>query len=150
MLEIALLVFGIIALIKGQVWVGKDRYAYGAPARIAGFIFMVPLPLALAFAVILVVANLHRIEDRNFEDEMTMMVTLVELGLVVICGLIGFGIAKSYAEPKRDAQWRPARRASDDILGPRTAGSQDEEPADYYDEPRGRHGDFPADPRYRT
>jgi hypothetical protein len=44
--ELGLLIYGIIALIKGQFSMGKGKKVQGSSARVLGIISLLPMPLA--------------------------------------------------------------------------------------------------------
>jgi WD40 repeat protein len=102
-LEIGLLVAGLIALITGRLKLSKQRVATGAAARIAGLVFMLPLPLAVFVAVALSVG--HASGGIAFNpDEWQRLSLVVELGLIGVCCLIGFGIAFSASATQTDVE----------------------------------------------
>jgi hypothetical protein len=50
--EIALLIFGIVTLVKGELKVGGGRVVRGVPARLCGLILFIPLLLGEGFEVV--------------------------------------------------------------------------------------------------
>ena len=110
-LEIGLLVAGLIALVTGKFKLGKDRAAGGAAARFAGLVLILPLPTA--FAAGLVVGFYRAATGRRFEAaEWKGVLTVVELGLVAACSLLGFGVALAAgpARPPDADRGRPGTR----------------------------------------
>lgn len=161
-LEIGMLIYGIIGLSTGKMQFGKDKFVYGAPARLVGLIFLLPLPLALVGGFIYGATHPEQFQDfgqpgrggNNF-NETQIMISVVEGGMVLLFLLIGLGIASANFEPKREDRWQPSPR-TDDILGPRSGGHYLDDPQDRYGEPHDRYGDqggryddLPPDPRYK-
>ncbi|HZY83323.1 MAG TPA: hypothetical protein VFE78_00720, partial [Gemmataceae bacterium] len=91
-LEIGLLVAGLIALCTGKFKLSKHRVATGAPARFAGFVLVLPLPLAIAARVVLEMEAAGNGTGFNPLESWGAW-ALVELGIALICALLGFGIA---------------------------------------------------------
>ncbi len=67
-IEIAMLVMGIAALVKGEAAAGKGRKIKGVRARLMGMAMMMPLPLAFACGVGLGIyaANTGQMEILNY------------------------------------------------------------------------------------
>jgi hypothetical protein len=45
--QIGLLIYGIIAMIRGQYGMGKGRKVIGSKARLPGAVCLVPIPLSM-------------------------------------------------------------------------------------------------------
>lgn len=83
---LAMLIGGIIALVKGEVAFTKTRKVTGAHARIIGVIMMLPLPLILlvgvAYGVMLAASGKTEI------DASDPMMVVLEIVPVLGCGLL--------------------------------------------------------------
>lgn len=49
--EIALIIYGILAMFRGKFSIGKGRDVTGNKARLLGFICLIPLPLSFLFGL---------------------------------------------------------------------------------------------------
>src|SRR5688572_203052 len=93
-LEIAMLIIGVITLIRGQISLSKTRHVTGKPARLAGLIFALPLPLAYVVGAIFGGVAVSREQDAQ---SIIGTIQLIEWGLVIgaiILGLIVLNLAK--------------------------------------------------------
>ena len=116
-MEIGLLVAGLIAVVTGKFKLTKRRLVVGAPARIAGLVLMLPLPLALAMAFVIALTEAG--PGRRFDAAQWQgTLTLVELGLIAVCVLLGFGIVLAAPSsvprdaPRLDEPDRPTDKGS--------------------------------------
>jgi len=82
-LEIAMLVGGIVALITGKLSISRTLQLRGAPARIAGIVLLLPLPLA--FAVGFAIGFLKATQGKGLDESFRLVVGLVELGITLAC-----------------------------------------------------------------
>jgi WD40 repeat protein len=119
-LEIALTVVGLIILITGKFKLGKDRFASKVSARIAGAVFLVPIPLA--FGILMVVAVVRVSEGKSVtSDDWKITSGFIELGICIFCALAGFAIARVGEAPPKEDEPEPergrksARRAEEPI-----------------------------------
>jgi ABC-type Na+ efflux pump permease subunit len=100
-LEIAMLVIGVITLFRGQISLSKTRHVTGRPARLAGLIFALPLPLAYVVGAIFgyVAASSQR-------DAQSMIgtIALIEWGLVIGAIILGLLVLNSAKPPASTAQ----------------------------------------------
>jgi hypothetical protein len=107
-LEITLIVYGIAALVSGKITLGSQRESRGAVARIAGFVFLLPLPLAFtgAFLVGLLLATL---KGGVGPQEAFFWGSLIEWASFLGCGGLGMGIAFA-GSVEADSGYRRRRR----------------------------------------
>ena len=97
-LYVGLFIAGLIALIKGKLTLGKNRVATKAAARVAGAVFLLPVPLA--FGILMIVAFVRVSEGKAVDnDDWKLTSSLIELGVCVFCALAGFGIALAGSAP---------------------------------------------------
>ncbi|MBI3409869.1 MAG: hypothetical protein HY040_16140 [Planctomycetes bacterium] len=82
-IEVVLLVFGTFALSIGEFKVSGKRTVTGAPARIAGFFLLLPLPLTLlaGFGIGLIIAARGQ---RVQQDDVARLGALLEIGICAI------------------------------------------------------------------
>jgi hypothetical protein len=108
-LEIAMLIMGIVALIRGRFQLTRNRVCEGAGARLAGLIMILPLPLA--FTVGFYIGANAVASGKNFDArEWGPKLAMIEAGLIVGCFLLAALIALATGqEPERD-EYRPRRR----------------------------------------
>ena len=96
MLEILLLFFGLKAVITGTFNVGSGE-ATGLGARIAGLIWVLPLPLV----ILIVVGGMEGDAGADFLTYYwANSIYLVELGLIVGCGMMGYIVASVSAHSR--------------------------------------------------
>jgi NPCBM/NEW2 domain len=108
-LEIALLIAGLAALIKGEFKLNRNTVVSGPAARIAGAIWLLPLPVALLVGVLVgSQANVRPVERTPF----TALVFL-EGGIVLVALVLGLLVALVGGSPslgERPQHRRPPRR----------------------------------------
>src|SRR5262249_35014620 len=105
-LEIGLIVAGLIVLVTGKFKLGKDRIATGAAARIAGAVFLLPFPVA--FAIGFIIALVRASEGKSSDSaDLKLTLGMIELGVCIVCALLGFGIALASAVPVEQAERQP-------------------------------------------
>src|SRR5690349_8225720 len=82
-LEIAMLVWGIIALVKGKLKISKTKEVRGAKARLLGVVLVLPLPLAM-MAGFVIGFTAARNGAVNM-DSLKWTLIGVEAGIVLTC-----------------------------------------------------------------
>jgi WD40 repeat protein len=124
-LEIGLLIAGLYALITGRLKLSKNRITTGASARFAGILFLLPLPLA--FGVLMILAMDRAAHGKPLDStDWQLTSSLIELGICIVCALLGFGIALA-TSTRIDAS--EPRRPKSDKRSSSTPASAEEEPA---------------------
>jgi len=97
-IEIALIVLGIMALVKGKIQLSKNRVVQGTPARLLAIVCFAPLPLAfmsgIAYGAYLAT------QGGDLESHKWIFIA-IEAGVVVAClallFILGFALATSPA-----------------------------------------------------
>lgn len=111
MCELAMLIFGIISLVTGKFTLSRNRVVYGTPARMVGVILLLPIPITVFCAVIVIAAAAFK--GNVNPEKVTSVLIPIELGSVVLCLIAALTVARVYGEPKRSKVWNPR-----ETLGP--------------------------------
>lgn len=101
-LEIAMLIFGIIALVKGKFTLTKKKIVTGAAARIVGVILLMPLPLSFGVGVIMgimLAAQGRQIQAKEIQNTGTIIEVVSVLGCCILA--IGVSLATSHPPAKK-------------------------------------------------
>jgi hypothetical protein len=154
-LQIGLLIFGIIMMITGKMKVSAGRVVEGTPARLIGFLALLPLPLCFAVGLIYgVYVGLNNPNPNNFNfggaetwalTGIEAAITLGDLALVLI---IGFVLGKPPLDKRKRLveDWEDEDEDDDRPRRRKAAALDDEEdrprrpstPADDEDRRKGR------------
>lgn len=141
---IALIVVGIMALIRGQMKFSNTKVVTGTPAYVLGVLSLFPLPLALAAASIYSAGQFAKNPGRDPDDMMWTVIgiqaAIVLGGGVLIC-IVGFAIGRP---PEKERRRRRDEDSSDDDARPTHRYRRDE---DDEDRPRRRYQDQDDDDR---
>ena len=100
MCEILMLIFGIIALVRGRFLLTRAKEVRGWPARIIGVLLIMPFPLSFLVGMVLggvFVAMGKSVDDQEFRSA----ASILGFAIVAICFLSAIGIAMFLAEPIR-------------------------------------------------
>jgi len=117
--EIAMLVVGLLALVRGRMTISKTKVVTGTAARLLGLLALTPLPVAFA-AVALYVAVSGVGDPERFLEDNKLTLMLIEAGVVIGIAILVFGIGAAIGtDPARDRPEdeeddRPRRRARRD------------------------------------
>jgi hypothetical protein len=105
-LEIAMLIAGIVALVKGEFNLTRNKVVRGAVARVIGVLLLAPLPIA--FAIVFAVAARHTVQGRDPNDTgLRLTYALIEIGVIALFGVTAIVVAAFNAEaPKRKKRKR--------------------------------------------
>src|SRR5262249_33049584 len=122
-LEIGLLVVGLIVLITGKFKLGKHRAATGAAARFAGLWFLLPIPLAFGILMIPNLARAGQGKELNSTD-WKLTSTLIELGVCVVCALLGSAVALAMSSPSEPSPRRKEKIAKRKSPAPATPAEE--------------------------
>lgn len=92
---IAMLVGGIVALVKGEIALSKTKTVTGAKARIIGGIFILPLPLTvvLGFAYGIYLAG----TGQQIDEESTALM-VISFAPFLLCALLGIALGFVWAD----------------------------------------------------
>lgn len=130
--EIAALVYGIVAVATGRLSLSAKKEARGVPARVAGVLLILPLPLALLTGV--VIGTVMAAQGRPIGiGNVPIWIGLVELGIFLVFVIAAFVVAGVNAQPieKRRPRRQPELDddyADDDLRRPRPRGQDYGEP----------------------
>jgi hypothetical protein len=161
-LEIAMIVMGIIALIRGEMKFSANKYVYGTAARLLGILALLPLPIA--FCIGFVVGATEAVNNPNVNQaefmekhRTTLVITevVIVLGTALLLFTIGFLIGEPplSKRPKRRRRRRDEEEFDDEDERPRSRRRREEDENDIEEEPRRRRNrdddddDFDRKPR---
>lgn len=133
-LEIGMLIFGLVALVRGKFTLSKNKVVEGAAARLLGLLALTPLPLALA-VVFLYVAASSPANPEKFAEDNKLTIALIEAGVVIGIAVLVFGIGAAIGKDPAEARRRKKKRRDEDDY-------DDEED---YDRPRRRSRQYEED-----
>lgn len=129
-MEIAMFVYGIVVLVRGQLTLSQRKVVYGTPARCLAILLLAPIPLMVVTAIgvgIYIVATNPGIDPEQIQRRYQGTFVLVE----VFCGLIPillmYAIGNRYA--KDPAEHDAARRTLDEIADEEDWKGRDDRPA---------------------
>jgi uncharacterized membrane-anchored protein len=97
-MSIAMLIFGIIALVRGQFTLTRTKVVSGVPARVIGVILLLPLPMMLVGGMLIGVFYAMQGKQPRPEDIQGPAV-LLEVGVVLGSMLIAVVIGLATAGP---------------------------------------------------
>jgi predicted Zn finger-like uncharacterized protein len=113
-LEIGMLIAGIVALVTGKLHLSKTNIIRGPAARLAGAMWVVPLPLALLVVFIILASMASSRGHPPTEQELKNMqgtFTIIELAILV--GFLILGIVLALVGPRAPEPRRRRRRDED-------------------------------------
>ena len=96
--EIALVILGIYALVKGKLTLTKTRVVYGTHARLLAIIAFLPMPLSLVVGVIFGIILAASGRDATATSVRLTMVG-IEVGVLVLCVAALYGLGWQLAKP---------------------------------------------------
>ncbi len=82
-LEVLMLIFGLIGLISGKLTISKKLKVKGTPARIAGFILIIPLPGTLLMGFLLGILLGNSLPLTDIQNIATLVEIVLDLGCLV-------------------------------------------------------------------
>jgi hypothetical protein len=142
-IEITMLVAGITALVTGKFTLAlfKGPVVQGTAARVAGAIFLLPIPLALTAGIALGVVAAA--QGKPWGLEFQIIATAIEAGIVLVClALATVVCAGASAEPKRYGRSRrPEDEPAEVLPAPSARRAQSAAADDDTDEHDRYHGD---------
>jgi hypothetical protein len=118
MCEIIMLIFGIIALIRGRFLLTRVKEVRGWPARIIGVLLILPFPLGFLLGMVLGAIFLAMGKEIGGKD-FTLAAQIVGFVVVVICFLAAIVVAMIFAQPIRKYRPEPIETALPDDYGDR-------------------------------
>lgn len=93
-LEVGMLVYGLYTLFTGKFQISKQRIVESSSACLAGFFFILPLPVAFSLFLSMG-AQIQQMGVAPFA---------IEIGIIVICLILAFGIAYNAPYTTPDAK----------------------------------------------
>jgi hypothetical protein len=113
--QIAMFIFGIIALVKGTFSLSKTRAVRGAAARTIGAILMLPLPLALGigFVIGMIMATQGKPVDLKSLGPLSAIDGVLTLVCFVIVVVIAFATARDKETELPPSTFQPPRPLDD-------------------------------------
>jgi hypothetical protein len=114
-IEIAMIVVGLLALVRGKMTVTGSKVVIGTPARLLGALALTPLPAAFV-AVIGYIALNAPADPEQFAQDKKWTITAIEAGIVIGIAVLVFGIgaAIGVSPAEADRLERRRRRYEDD------------------------------------
>jgi hypothetical protein len=145
--EIAMLVFGIIALVKGKFSLTGSRVVRAVPARIIGVILLLPLVIGQGVSLAVITIQVSKLAaqgkqmsyEEGWQEGMRLSgpLTLVNGIITGVCLFAALGIAIGTAKPPKSKRRRIREEEYDDYEDTRPRRRRIEEDDDD-DEPRYR------------
>jgi hypothetical protein len=106
-LEIAMLIGGLVALVTGKLKLSQRMVTEGVAARLAGAVFLLPLPMA--FTIGMVIGFMQATQGKPMDGSFNWTLVLMEAGIVVGCLVVGLVIAFVGGKAPKDASRRKGR-----------------------------------------
>jgi hypothetical protein len=100
MCGIAMLIFGIIAFVKGEFKLTRNRVVRRGPAYAIGAMLILPLPLSFGVGLVygaMLTARHEQLDVKQLSEKLAP----IELGIDVFCLLVALTIAAVTAKPVR-------------------------------------------------
>jgi len=100
-MEIAILIFGIVTLVKGELTLSKNKVLAGTPARVVGIVMALMLPALFAVGLFIGVMMAAMLGRQPTQEDLQMLAgldLLFVLGTVVFVGIMG----AVYGKPKSE------------------------------------------------
>jgi hypothetical protein len=129
-LEIAMLIWGIVALATGKFMVTRNKVVYGPMARVIGAILMLPLPVSFFIGILIGVG--FAAQGKKFDMAKAQVFSPIELGIVVLCFAAAMAIALATGKPVRKKRIPQDEEYFDNL--DRGLGSHNRLDQDYPDE----------------
>lgn len=98
-IEIAMLVYGIIAISKGRYKVGKTHEVVGGKARIIGGVLMCPLPTAFVAGMIIGALYLAQHGRPPRMEDLQTTAIIMEVSILVFFALLAFILSSIWKQP---------------------------------------------------
>jgi hypothetical protein len=122
-IEIALLVVGVLALVRGKLPLDKSHAVYGLPARFLGLIALTPLPASFVVVAIYTVLNVPSGDPaavNQFVADNRLALVGIEAAIAIGVAVIVFGLGRLFAQEARAPTVKPVRwedrvRPKDDV-----------------------------------
>jgi hypothetical protein len=106
-IEIALLVVGILALVRGKLPLDNKRAVYGLPARFLGLVALTPMPLSFLAIMVYTASQISAGDpatvDRFVQDNKFTLI-LIEAACTIGVAVFVFVFGRLFSEEGRDEQ----------------------------------------------
>src|SRR5215831_8335583 len=100
-IEIAMLIVGILALVRGKLTISKTKVVEGTPARLLGILALTPLPAAF-LAIMAYIASQGPADPEKFAEEKKWTLVGIEAAVVIGIAVLVFVIGAAIAtDPKK-------------------------------------------------
>jgi hypothetical protein len=109
--EIALLIWGLVVLVRGRFTSGRNEVE-GAVARIIGVILMLPLPCALMLG--LTIGASMAASGKRVDLGKMLLFSLIDIGLIIMSLIAAYGIAMVASQPSTRKRRRRRRHVEDE------------------------------------
>jgi hypothetical protein len=98
--QIVIFVTGVVGLVKGRVPLTRTRVTFGAPARIAGTVLLIPLPCYLVTCALAGVAIIKG-EEAGPSNQAMLLALTIAAAVLLVCLLCATVICMVTAQPVR-------------------------------------------------
>lgn len=103
--EIGMTIFGLIALIRGVITIGKGKSIYGWQARVLGLVGMSVIPLAFVIGIaFFIVASIAGIDVTQMNGLRLVWIDLLSMAIVLVVAHV---LGKSFEKQKPVKKSRP-------------------------------------------
>jgi formate-dependent nitrite reductase membrane component NrfD len=109
-LEIGMLIFGIIALVRGHFLLTRVKEVRGWPARVIGIFLILPLPLSLSIGMTLVASVVATGEDPDVQ-KVQSTIRIIEVVIVALCFCLAIAVGLFFYQPVRKTPSKSEDRA---------------------------------------
>jgi hypothetical protein len=122
-IEIALLVVGVLALVRGKLPLDKSHAVYGLPARFLGLVALTPLPASFVVVAAYTVLNVPSgdpVAVDQFVTDNRWTLIAIEAGIAIGVAVIVFGLGRLFAQESqvpivKTMRWEDRVRPKDDV-----------------------------------
>jgi hypothetical protein len=99
-IQIAMLVMGVIALIKGEIKLTRNKVVHRHAARLIGLVMIAPLPTQLFVGIVWgVILGLQGLDPESIQERILSSAILVDLGITLGCALLAITLGLFLAKP---------------------------------------------------
>jgi hypothetical protein len=102
-IEIAMIVVGILAIVRGKMTVTGNKVVIGTPARLLGALALTPLPAAF-MAILAYVAINAPADPERFAQDKKWTIIGIEAAIVIGIAVLVFGIGAAIGIDRREAE----------------------------------------------
>jgi hypothetical protein len=110
-MEFFLLVFGVVALIRGKFTISSRRVVEGVPARVLGLVAIIPLPLFILGGIVLGILKGDK-AAQFFEKNKSIFVAIELVGVAIAFAVV-FGIGAVIGQPLKKKKRKEKKKYRD-------------------------------------